>query len=482
MKIKIDKTKQNTISPYIFMQFAEPLGTSDSSVDAAWDFIKDDWREPVVEKINELSPTMIRWGGCFASYYHWKEAVGKQSERKPMLNLLWDGVYSNMVGTREICELCERVGAEPLMVVNMESDGRMYWAYPKEGENRLGTAEEAAEWVDYCNNPDNELRISHGRKQPYNIKFWQIGNETSYERGFSSAQTAQKTAEFADAMRKVDPSIKLIAWGDGCKKLYGDENWVKPVCDAAADKIDYIAFHHHFDSGLPDSVLNDFDYRKDVKKTWAHFMNAHRSLEKKIADMREKIKGYPVRLAMTEGHFGLMGRNRCDALSSWGAGVAYARNMLVIERNTDILDIATQADFFGNRWQVNALMIPTPSIWGNPYLQPVGHIMKLFRHHIGDYALKLPENIDGVDLFASVSEDGKSIFVHAVNTSMDESKELDFDLDGEIKSARAYYIAADPTTEITHLNPTVFDIAEAEFCDKFILAPAAVAAIEIKIK
>lgn len=109
---------------------------------------------------------MIRFGGCFASYYHWKEGVGPRSERVPMYNLCWDGLYSNMVGTKEIVDLCRYTGAEPLLVVNMESDGRMNWAYPKAGVNRLGTAEEVAEWVEYCNDPDNPIRALHGDKSP----------------------------------------------------------------------------------------------------------------------------------------------------------------------------------------------------------------------------------------------------------------------------------------------------------------------------
>ena len=37
------------LSPYLYMQFMEPLGVTDTSVDAAWDFGRDCWREDVVE-------------------------------------------------------------------------------------------------------------------------------------------------------------------------------------------------------------------------------------------------------------------------------------------------------------------------------------------------------------------------------------------------------------------------------------------------
>ena len=36
---------------------------------------------------------------------------------------------------------------------------------------------EAAEWVDYCNNPLNAERIKNGAEQPFGVKYWQIGME-----------------------------------------------------------------------------------------------------------------------------------------------------------------------------------------------------------------------------------------------------------------------------------------------------------------
>ena len=53
-KIKINKENKHKISPYLFMQFAEPLGTSDASVDAGWDFLNEKWQDKLVEKVKEL--------------------------------------------------------------------------------------------------------------------------------------------------------------------------------------------------------------------------------------------------------------------------------------------------------------------------------------------------------------------------------------------------------------------------------------------
>ena len=479
MKISVNTTPKHRISPYLFMQFAEPLGTADTSVDAGWDYLNECWQPKLIEKIRELGPTMIRWGGCFASYYHWREAVGPRESRVPMHNLCWDGMFSNQVGTAELAELCRLVNAEPLMVVNMESDGRMNWAYPKPGMDRLGTSDEAAAWVRYANDPDDALRIGHGAKEPYNIRWWQIGNETSYDKnGFDCETAVRKTAEFAEKMHAADPSIHLITWGDS--------GWAPQMCEGACEYVDHIAFHHHFGSGLPDSPLYGTEYRRDPERTWQHLMNSCKSLEKKIAEMREQVAPYGKRLAMTEGHYALPGRNRCEVLSSWGAGVSYARCLSVIEKASDILDIATLADFFGNRWQVNALIMPTPARDGNAYLQPVGEVMKLYRHHIGEYALDctLTGN-DGapVDVNASVSADGKTVYLHLVNTDRTESRTIELDLPEESAEITAFEIAHDSTEEITQMTPKLFNPVERKVNGKSYTLPAAgVAALEIRRK
>ena len=86
---------QYDLSPYLYMQFMEPLGTTDGSVAAAWDFGHDRWREDVVAVTQELGPTLMRWGGIFSDYYRWREGVGPRDQRTPTLNLLWGGIDSN---------------------------------------------------------------------------------------------------------------------------------------------------------------------------------------------------------------------------------------------------------------------------------------------------------------------------------------------------------------------------------------------------
>ena len=469
--LRIDPKEKHRISPYLYMQFMEPLGVCDSSVDAAWDFVEENWNQNLIDTVRRLAPTMVRFGGCFASYYHWREAVGPYCERVPMINYCWGGIHANHVGTHEVVDFCRRVNAEPLMVVNMESDGRMHWAYPKNGENRFGTADEAAAWVAYCNDPENKLRLSYGVREPYNIRYWQIGNETSYDaRGYDGEACVAATERFVRAMRGADPNLTLIGWGDKSKT---DDGWCRRM--SAVEGIDLIAFHHHFGSGLPDSPLRGTAYRDNIERTWEHLMNAHRSMDIHIRKMREDCGGK--HLAMTEGHFTLPGRSRCEVLSSWGAGVAYARCHNVIMRHSDVLDIATMADFFGTAWQVNAILIPNNVPGRQPYLQPVGEVMRLFGSAQGERALDVSCDDSTVDITASRT--GNTVYLHLANTDMNAPRTLT--LEGvDVTSAKMRYIAARPETEITPDNMDCFAERSCAVENRTLILPAAaVAVVEI---
>jgi len=436
----VDPQPRFDLSPCLFMQFMEPLGSTDGSVEAAWDFQGERWREDVIAVTRELAPTMVRWGGILSSYYRWREGVGPRSGRKPMHNLQWGGMESNQVGTHEFVRLCRAVGAEPLICVNFESEGRQRWSHPRRGGVRAAGPAEAAAWVSYCNDQRHPVRCANGAARPLGVRFWQIGNETSYGRGGYGCETAaRRTLAFARAMRRADPGIELIGWGDS--------GWAPRMLEVAGEHLSYLAVHHFFDSGLPDSPLRGCQWRVDPELSWRHLMHAYRSTEAKLAGVRAEIGGAGIHLALTESHFGLPGRNRCDVLATWAAGVAYARILNVHQRNGDLLKIANLGDFCGTRWMVNVVMIPTPQGRARAYLMPLGRVMALYRRHIGCKALCVTSAPRGLDVVASRT--GRRIFLHVANTSMTESVRVRLEVAGlRISSGRAFEIAAAPFEEI----------------------------------
>jgi alpha-N-arabinofuranosidase len=125
-------------------------------------------RNDVIDALKEIAPPVIRWpGGCFADYYHWKDGIGPRDQRPSMINSSWGGVTEdNSFGTHEFLDLCEILGAEPYLCINVGS----------------GTVQEAADWVEYVNSdnisPMTNLRKKNGREKPWNVKYWAVGNES----------------------------------------------------------------------------------------------------------------------------------------------------------------------------------------------------------------------------------------------------------------------------------------------------------------
>ena len=160
------------ISKHIYGHFAEHLGNciyggfwvGENSPIPNTRGIRND----VIAALREIASPVVRWpGGCFADTYHWKDGIGPRDQRPSIINSTWGGVTEdNSFGTHEFLDLCELVGAEPYICLNVGS----------------GTVQEAAEWVEYVNSnvksPMTALREKNGREQPWNVKFWAVGNES----------------------------------------------------------------------------------------------------------------------------------------------------------------------------------------------------------------------------------------------------------------------------------------------------------------
>ena len=200
------------------MQFMEPLGTTDSSVEAAWSYDTDNWRQDFIETTKDLAPDVMRFGGLFSRYYKWREGVGPPAKRPWMRNYLWGGKETNRVGTHEFVDFCRRTGAEPLYCVNFLSDGWQIYANTAEG-NRSGDAREAADWVSYANDPDHRERKAHGHVDPYQIHLWQLGNETNYgQGGFSRVHPLHSASNCLNMFpdRRSSCALRSNDWARAC--------------------------------------------------------------------------------------------------------------------------------------------------------------------------------------------------------------------------------------------------------------------------
>ena len=136
----------------------------------------------------------------------------------------------------------------------------------------------------------------------------------------------------------------------------------------------------------------------------------------------------------------------------------------------------------GNRWQNNAIMLPTP-MWtpdSRAYFLPAGTIMGLYSRHIGRQAVPA-DAPDGVD--AAASRTDNTVYLHLVNLDRTQSKTIDFTVDGAAKTpSRILEISAVPTDTVCDTCPDIFkpkDIAPAG--SSYTLPAAGVAAVEFQL-
>ena len=457
--IAVDPRPLFDISPRLYMQFMEPLGTTDSSVEAAWDYETDDWRKDFISVVRDLSPDVMRFGGLFSRFYRWREGVGPVAARPGMRNYVWGGKETNRVGTREFVDFCRRVGAQPLYCVNFLSDGeKRYQSMP--GGSRTADAKEAADWVSYANDPDSRERKSHGVPEPYNIKLWQLGNETSYGNvTFTKDESIAHTIEFARAMKERDPSIQLIGWGDRGR---GSGLWAPDLLKQAGQHLDYVAMHMMGQSPRrPDTVLKGNLYQKEPERAWEELLELSNAVERRISELEDAISGYDARvgIAVTEGHLSLNPHNTNPILTEWLSAAYHARSWNIYQRHGARVKISTAADFQGTRWTVNAVMVPVPR--GNSYLMPVASIARLFKTHNGKQGVAVHGSPSGLDIAASRT--GGKVFLHVANLEYRKSVEASFAIDGmTITGGRTLQIAPEDLRQnVNQDQPNVFQPKEA---------------------
>lgn len=193
---------------------------------------EDGFRTDVLEALREVKTPMLRYpGGNFVSNYHWENGVGPVEKRPKLFDYAWGAEDDNRFGTVEFIKLCQKIGAQPYLCVNMGS----------------GTAEEAMNWVEFCNGTGDTkyalLRKSLGYEEPFDVKYWGLGNELygDWQYGACSASDyAKRALDFAKAMKWRDPSVKLVA----CGHDIGSE-WNYTVAKVLKPLIDHVAIHHY---------------------------------------------------------------------------------------------------------------------------------------------------------------------------------------------------------------------------------------------
>jgi len=241
----------------------------------------------VIRFLKEARLPILRWpGGNFASGYHWQWGIGPIDERPTVPNPAWEGLEFNLFGTDEFIAFCRALGCEPLICINAGD----------------GTPEEAAAWVEYCNGspdtPMGRLRAQNGHPEPYNVRFWEIGNEL-YGRWQVFWTTPDgyldRYLRFREAMMKVDPNIYVLACGYGNEPL---SNWNMRLIEGAREKLKCIT-DHILTGGAVDA-------NTDPVELFHAFMGYAIVLEERYLQLKQRMLAAGInepRLAITELQF-----------------------------------------------------------------------------------------------------------------------------------------------------------------------------------
>lgn len=163
------------------------------------------FRKDIIDTLRPLNIPLVRYpGGNFVATYHWEDGVGLRDLRPAKFDPSWECVETNHFGTDEFMAWCKLVGCEPYLCLNFET----------------GTLDEALGWIEYCNSSHDtyyaNLRRFNGHPEPYNVKYWALGNETWGDWQVCQATQeayAEKAYQWAKAIKLVDPSIQLILCG-----------------------------------------------------------------------------------------------------------------------------------------------------------------------------------------------------------------------------------------------------------------------------
>ncbi|HNV67526.1 MAG TPA: alpha-L-arabinofuranosidase C-terminal domain-containing protein [Bacteroidales bacterium] len=353
------------------------------------------FRSDVIALLKELNAPVYRWpGGNFVSGYNWKDGIGDRDRRPPRKNPAWQGVEHNDVGLHEFISFCEILGTEPYIAVNAG----------------LGDSKQAREEVEYCNGsaetPMGRLRAANGHPEPWNVKWWSIGNEMygNWQLGHMSTEDfVRKHNAFADAMRSVDPDIKLIAVGE-----LGD--WDRMVLTNCSESMDLISEHFYRQDWHGGGLMTHVKQIPDAIREKAE---AHRQYRKEIP----QLEGKDIRICMDEWNYWygphIYGELGTRYFMRDAMGIAAGLNEY--SRQSDMVFMANYAQTVN---VIGCIKTNTTS----SILDATGQVLKLYRQQFGTIPVAVSGETRPVDIAATLDSEGQTVTISVVNATRDKVK------------------------------------------------------------
>jgi alpha-N-arabinofuranosidase len=445
------------------------------------------FRPEVVAVLKQLHSGAYRFpGGNFVSAHEWRNAIGDIDRRPPIYDPVWHAIQPNDVGADEFMRFCKLIDVEPYITLNAG----------------FGDEWSARDYVEYCNasaqTPMGRLRAKNGHPEPYGVKFWGIGNEAwgySYQYGAMKLdQFEAKHNQFAEAMKAVDPTIKLIgsgAMGDtmtGSKealnlgdslipKPLGPADWTGGLFSHCLENLDLISEHFynygntHFNLAEARQVPNSPD---EPLIDWMRRPANHIRIKVEEYQAYEKLipalRSHPVPICLDEWAYAGGPPN------SYRVAPAYAWAFHEMFRHSDL-------------YQMACLTFATATYnasKGQAALNPVGMVFKLYREHFGS----IPVAVDGnspqpkttdpfggeqpsinagsdtypVDVVAAWTADRKSLTVAVLNpTDTEQSVDLKISNASLAGDGALWRMAPDSLDAVTAVGRSEVKVEETHF-------------------
>jgi alpha-N-arabinofuranosidase len=328
------------------------------------------WRTDVVDAVRALKPGVIRFGGSALDdsnlgEFDWRDTLGDPDKRKPFR--AWGGLQPTGPGLEEIVQFCRAVGAEPLICVRVTGKG----------------PQDAADQVEYFNGSDQtpmgRLRAQNGHPEPYRVKYWQVGNERA------GKDYEVRLPVFCAAMKKVDPTIKLLS-------SYPTAG----VLDKAAADLDYVCPHHYAIADLA-GMENDLVAVRDL--------------------IRRHAPGKAIGVAVTEWNTtaGDVGPARAK-LWSLDNALACARYHNLLHRYAELVTIANRSNLC-NSFCSGIIQTDNHRL----YKTPTYYAQQLYATLAGNRPLRIDSPLPAnavPDLSATLSAAGDVLTLFAVNPTL----------------------------------------------------------------
>jgi alpha-N-arabinofuranosidase len=393
----------------------------------------------LVALTRDLGVTGIRFpGGIFADFYHWKDGIGPQDRRPVRMSMPGGTKSENAFGIDEAIELSKRTGAPLIMTVNIVT----------------GTPAEAVDLLRYV----KTHAVATGAPK---VTDWELGNEQYVHDGSPHAREAGMTPEhyadvwleFAAALKKEDSSIRLGAIADENYSTIvpGYRGWTETVLKKIGGRMDFLSVHNAYAPAVIDA--KGLSVREIYEAMFAAPLEIATALDN-TADKIERFGGNGsdrIGIAVTEWgpFFHLLPSSPfVDHVKTLGSAiyVASALRAFIASPRVQSADFFKLNDklFMGWIGERNGGWTPKA-----PY-----YAFQMFRRHFGTrligsstdspsysshtvgWTAGMPQ-VPYVETLASRSEDGRTLFVMAINKNIDSTIPLQITLRNAKASGKA---------------------------------------------